>query len=82
MWAIGGVGWEVDVVGFGVGGGGEKEWGEVGEGMEDEGGLEVAIAQKGQSVLVLLGTMGVEVNGGGGVRVVDGLQRKSLAWTL
>ena len=62
MWATGLVGSGVDVVGLGVGGGGCAEEGQEGSGIpgRGEGGLERAIAQKGQdgSVMLWLGGIG------------------------
>lgn len=61
MWAVGGVGLGVEVVGFGVGEGEEKEGGEVGARRVEEAGFARAMAQKGQQGLELW----VLVDGGG-----------------
>lgn len=51
-WATGRVGSVVEVVGFGVGGGGCAEEGQDGERGTGDGGLAVEMAQNGQSGFV------------------------------
>lgn len=73
MWATGLVGSRVDVVGLGVGGGGCAEEGQEGSGMpgRGEGGLESAIAQKGQDASVMLWLGGISRGFLGWVNLVE-----------
>jgi len=55
MCAVGRLGWGLEVVGFGVGAGGCAVAGHEGDRGTGDGGLAAAIAQNGQSCLLVIG---------------------------